>query len=208
MRASRAYIAGFGTTSVLVASALLLLAVVSALVAFRGWPGTGLTENASSVVVGQPQRLAVEGRPQVALNASPAAAAVAGSPARGTAAAASGGARIAGTQVIRTAADTGPVATIRDPDCCARFRGDNEPTQRALQPPVDPADQAPGGLLPETLLTPQVNRVTQGLGDTTQGLTDNLGGTVGRLDPRLGQTVTDTGRMVAELVRGLGRPRL
>jgi hypothetical protein len=206
MRASRAYIAGLGTTSVLVASALLLLAVVSALVAFRGWPGTGLTENVSSVVVGQPQRLAVEGPPQVALNAAPAAAAVAGSPARGTAAAASSGLRIGGTQVIRTAAESTPVPTVRDPDCCRRFRSDNEPTQRALLPP-DTDAQPPGGLLPETPLTPQVNRLTDGLGDTTQGVTDGLGGTVRRLNPQLGQTVTDTGRMLAELIRGLGRPQ-
>lgn len=40
MRARVAYISSLGTTAILVAAALLLLAVVSAIVAFRGWPGS------------------------------------------------------------------------------------------------------------------------------------------------------------------------
>src|SRR3954470_10871341 len=39
MRARVAYISSLGTTAILVAAALLMLAVVSAIVAFRGWPG-------------------------------------------------------------------------------------------------------------------------------------------------------------------------
>jgi hypothetical protein len=39
MRARFAYISSLGTTAILVAAALLMLAVVSAIVAFRGWPG-------------------------------------------------------------------------------------------------------------------------------------------------------------------------
>jgi hypothetical protein len=41
LRASKAYIASLGTTSVLIASSLLMLAFVSALVAYKGWPGAG-----------------------------------------------------------------------------------------------------------------------------------------------------------------------
>ena len=84
MRAYRAYIAGVGTTGVLVASAVLLFAVVSTLVAFRGWPGSDLTDDMSNLVVDEPKRLAVDGPVQVAQNAAPAAAAVAGSPTPGT----------------------------------------------------------------------------------------------------------------------------
>src|SRR5690349_1222888 len=40
MRARVAYISSLGTTAILVAAALMLLAVVSAIVAFRGWPGS------------------------------------------------------------------------------------------------------------------------------------------------------------------------
>jgi hypothetical protein len=39
MRARVAYISSLGTTAILVAAALLMLALVGALVAFRGWPG-------------------------------------------------------------------------------------------------------------------------------------------------------------------------
>jgi hypothetical protein len=39
MRARAAYISSLGTTGILVSSALLMLAMVSALVAFRAWPG-------------------------------------------------------------------------------------------------------------------------------------------------------------------------
>src|SRR3954463_847698 len=39
MRARFAYISSLGTTAILVAAALLMLAVVSAIVAYRGWPG-------------------------------------------------------------------------------------------------------------------------------------------------------------------------
>src|SRR3954451_17574217 len=39
MRARFDYISSLGTTAILVAAALLMLAVVSAIVAFRGWPG-------------------------------------------------------------------------------------------------------------------------------------------------------------------------
>jgi hypothetical protein len=40
MRARVAYISSLGTTAILVAAALLMLAVVGALVAFHGWPGS------------------------------------------------------------------------------------------------------------------------------------------------------------------------
>ncbi len=46
MRARVAYISSLGTTAILVAAALLMLAIVGALVAFRGWPG-----NANGAVV-------------------------------------------------------------------------------------------------------------------------------------------------------------
>lgn len=53
MTASRAYIAGIGTTGVLIGFALLILAVVSALVAFRGWPGDTAADGAGAVTFGE-----------------------------------------------------------------------------------------------------------------------------------------------------------
>src|SRR5690349_19108998 len=49
MRARVAYISSFGTTAILVAAALLMLAVVSAIVAFRGWPGAANADGGQSV---------------------------------------------------------------------------------------------------------------------------------------------------------------
>ena len=205
MRASRAYIAGFGTTGVLVGSALLLLVVVSTLVAFQGGPGNDFADDIGSLVVDEPERLPVEGPVQVALNASTAAAAVAQAPAPGSAAATR-------APVAPRAGTADPPVTVPttifagDPDRGRNFN--NRGGDGGGGGPVDtgPAPD-PGGLLPENPLSPQVNRVTDGLGDTTQGLTDGLGYTVGRLNPQLGQTLTDTGRGLSDLIRSLGEPR-
>ena len=50
---SRAYIAGIGTTGVLIGFALLILVVVSAIVAFRGWPGDAVVGGAGALTVGE-----------------------------------------------------------------------------------------------------------------------------------------------------------
>jgi hypothetical protein len=49
MRARVAYISSLGTTAILVAAALLMLAVVGAIVAFRGWPGAANADGVQSV---------------------------------------------------------------------------------------------------------------------------------------------------------------
>lgn len=49
MRARFAYISSLGTTAILVAAALLMLAVVGAIVAFHGWPGTADGQTVDSV---------------------------------------------------------------------------------------------------------------------------------------------------------------
>jgi hypothetical protein len=49
MRARAAYISSLGTTAILVAAALLMLAVVGAIVAFRGWPGAANAAGVQSV---------------------------------------------------------------------------------------------------------------------------------------------------------------
>jgi len=49
MRARVAYISSLGTTAILVAAALLMLAVVGAIVTFRGWPGAANADPVQSV---------------------------------------------------------------------------------------------------------------------------------------------------------------
>jgi hypothetical protein len=204
MRADRAYIAGLGTTGVLVGSALLLLAVVSTLVAFRGWPGTDVAEDIGNLVVGDSERpLAVQDGPaRVAREAAPAAGAVAETAAPGTAAAAS-------APAARTTAGSSRTRprTIVPPRERVVFRDDGRLEQQGSTTEPNPlSDRAgPGSLLPQTPVSAEVQRVTSGLGDATQGLTDGLGQTVGQLSPPLGDTLTDTGRLLADLLRALGQ---
>lgn len=54
MRARVAYISSLGTTAILVAAALLMLAVVGAIVAFRGWPGAANGSDVQSVPLTSP----------------------------------------------------------------------------------------------------------------------------------------------------------
>ena len=56
MRARAAYISSVGTTTILVAAAIFMLGVVSALVAFRGWPGNGTGDGVTSVPLDVPPR--------------------------------------------------------------------------------------------------------------------------------------------------------
>ncbi len=55
MQARAAYIRSIGTTGILVAAALLMLATVSALVAYDGWPGGAEREGVTSVPVQTPR---------------------------------------------------------------------------------------------------------------------------------------------------------
>ena len=67
MRARFAYISSLGTTAILVAAALLMLAVVSAIVAFRGWPGdasgAGAVQSVPLAPGGASERVALVRRP-------------------------------------------------------------------------------------------------------------------------------------------------
>jgi hypothetical protein len=58
MRARVAYISSLGTTAILVAAALLMLALVGALVAFRGWPGNANGAAVQPVPLGLGSRIA------------------------------------------------------------------------------------------------------------------------------------------------------
>src|SRR5947209_16012115 len=60
MRARVAYISSLGTTAILVAAALLMLAVVGAIVAFRGWPGAANAQGVQSVPLSPPLSAASE----------------------------------------------------------------------------------------------------------------------------------------------------
>src|SRR4051794_41224458 len=67
MSVNRAYITSLGTTAILVASSLLVLAVTSTIVAFDGWPGHSAAAAVDRVTVKVP---AVAAQPVPAASAS------------------------------------------------------------------------------------------------------------------------------------------
>lgn len=67
MRAKKAYIASFGTTGTLIAAALLTMSVMSAIVAFNGFPGQSIQDPIGSVQVQERQApLSIEKHPAAA----------------------------------------------------------------------------------------------------------------------------------------------
>ena len=60
VKTGKAYISSLGTTGLLVASSVLLLVVVGALVAFDRWPAGSSTGQADAVIVGGPDRVVAE----------------------------------------------------------------------------------------------------------------------------------------------------
>jgi hypothetical protein len=188
MRASRAYIASIGTTSVLIASSVMLLIVVSTIVAFRGWPGDDIANGLESLVVDKDRpSLDVSGPTQLAADAAPAAGAVAGAPAPGSPAAkalatdeASGRADAPRSRVLGGLRSVPPAAGGPAPTALPPASGDGAA-------PPSPPDSATGGL-----------------GDTTEEVTRDLGDSFGQTSPQLGETVTDTGQALSDLVQQLG----
>jgi len=140
MRARAAYISSLGTTGILVAAALMMLALVSALVGFSAWPG-GMTDSVASVPIArgadapvaltQVRRVAVRERP-AALRAD-----------RTTAAAAPRAVSTEGL-VKTTAADPGPADVVKVPS----------DVHMTLPPPGSPTAPQPPGTGPALEPTP------------------------------------------------------
>ena len=83
MRTTRALFAGLGTTGSLVAAAAGVFLVASAVIAFKGWPGTGFTDRIDSLFVKDappPVAWDKRGTQVAAASAGTAAGAVAGTP--------------------------------------------------------------------------------------------------------------------------------
>ncbi len=184
----------------LVAATLLLFVVVSALVAFRAWPDSGLSEAVSDLFVDDgPAALTVDGPAQVALDAAAAAAAV------GAAAAP----RIRGGRGSRRWSQWNGARRPARHDRPRWERAAERDRRAAHHPPprlaFRPRARAAGvAAVPRRHPGSGVGGVRRGLGDTTQGVTDGLGQTVGGVNPDLGKTVTDTGEALSDLVRGVG----
>lgn len=187
MRATKAYIASLGTTGVLLGASILMLAVVSAVVAFDRWPSGNISTRVQTLVIAErpaPLRVTVDsGAPSATGDAGAAAPGASGS-ADGVPAPAQ---VVAGELVTRddnrapgsdTPGSGGPVETPL-PDAVADETG---PIINAISNPDTTAGQ---------------------VADGTQSFTDGLGGAVGGLNPELGGLVAGAGQAAAQLLRDL-----
>ena len=192
MRATKAYIASLGTTGLLLAFAASLLLLVGTLFAFDAWPGADIRDAVESVLLDDEDdaEVQVSGPEQVALDAAPAALAVAATPTGGAAPGAAGGGG-GGTGGSGGGDTTGP-GTID-----GGGGGGGGGTGDGIVPTTDGGTPIPG--------TPGVDtaRGTNELADGTEQVTNNLGNTVGQVSPQLGNTVTETGQALGDIVRDL-----
>lgn len=185
MRATRAYAASIGTTGVLIVCALLMLALVSAIVAFNGWPGSAIPDRIENVLVGDDEpEFALAGPDQVAADAAPAAAAVAAAPLPAA------GSPESGVSVLPGIDAPPPPADSVDP-------GDGGPV-----PPVTPIDPPTIVTDPPVAQVPPVTPLVDGLVDTTTGVVAPIGDQLGL---PIGDPVSDTGGAVGEIVDELTR---
>jgi hypothetical protein len=192
MRATKAYIASLGTTGLLLAFAASLLILVGTLFAFDAWPGADIRDAVDSMLVDDdddPVQLA--GPEQVALDASPAALAVAASPTGGTAPDSAGG-------DLGGAGGTGGGGGAGTPGGSLDGGGGGGGTGEGVTAPG-------GGGVPSLPTAPSVDtgQGTNQLADGTEQVTNNVGNTVGQVNPNLGNTVTETGEALSDIVRDL-----
>jgi len=184
MRATKAYIASLGTTGVLLGASLLMLAVVSAVVAFNRWPDSGVSTRVQTLMLND------QAAPIRVSAVAPGARA-------GAAAAAARGAAARGGTVPRVLGRTftgGRLGTI----------GSGPPPAPAQ--PLRPPFPITGPTGPIEVPNPSPREVGKQVADQAQQATDSAGATVGGANPQAGQAVTDGGRAVADALRQLPLP--
>ena len=190
MKATKAYIASLGTTGVLLAASILMLAVVSAVVAFDRWPGGQVAAPVKTLVLtdkAAPIRVsarAAEPSATASARSAPSAAGALGRAPRNTA---TSGERIG------TPGGSAPAATPTRPVAAA--------PPAIVKPPVDVPPAPP---IFDTISNPGT---TAGqVADGTQAVTDTAGVSVGRVSPEVGGAVAGAGQAVAQTVRELPLP--
>jgi hypothetical protein len=182
MSVSRAYIAGVGTTGVLIGFALLTLAVFSAIIAFRGWPGDAAVEGAGAMSVSDSGRLIELDPPRLgggATAATPGQGAQ-GAPARGRAGTVDAGAGVVDVKGVESSG-------MRQ--------------LKAGPGGVGPTDQPDAPSLPAG---PVGGPVTDGVPDGTEGATGAAGDALGQAGAPGGDSVSQVGQGLSEAVSGAG----
>jgi hypothetical protein len=189
MKATKAYIASLGTTGVLLAAALLMLAVVSAVVAFDRWPNGNVSTRVQTLVLAdRPAPIRVSARGNTAAGAQ--------SRAPGSSSAVQRG-RV-------------PSATVR------RFNGRapasvQQPSSNNPLKALPPAVAGPLAPVQETadpIISTISNPATTAgqVADGAQAVTDSTGVSLGRVSPQLGGAVTNAGETAAATIRDVPLP--
>jgi hypothetical protein len=189
MKATKAYIASLGTTGVLLAASILMLAVVSAMVAFDRWPGDSVQNPAQTLVLS-------DKAPAIRVSAK-----TSGPSATPAAARRAGAVRSATPRALR---NSGDVAGQRF--ASPRVGGAAPTTTAPAVPPVIP--KTPSIPSPDNILTPISNpgTATSQVADGAQAITDQAGISVGRVNPDVGNTVAGAGQQVSQAIRELPLP--
>jgi hypothetical protein len=190
MRATKAYIASLGTTGVVLAASLLMLAVVSAVVAFDRWPGSAVQSPAQTLLL-------VDKAPAIRVSAN------------SLAPSATAAARTTGRVPVAAVA---PRATFNGGGVAGqRF---TSPSTGVPAPAASPLPGVPKA--PEVPQVPSAENVIDSISnpgttagqiaDGTQAVTDQAGVSVGRVSPDVGNTVSDTGQQVSGTLRDIPLP--
>ncbi len=185
VRATRAYIAGFGTAGSLLAGAAIVFFFASAVVSFRGWPQVGAQATPVAVIAGQSRASSSLTRVrQFTAAASGQTGSVAGQTASGT-----------GPAGLRLAFGQSQTATV----VVTRLgsHGAHRASFTATTPSAPPVSTPPTPTPCSTCGRPTLGAT---LGAATQAVTTTLGSTVAGAGSQLGSVVTGlTGAVAGNL---------
>jgi len=214
-RATRAYLAGIGTSGSLLAGAALMFIVASALVAYRGWPHVAAQPSPGEVVVSPrsaPAATSPLGRRLAFVAGTAGPGGLAGAGGRGGGVGGAGGAVGAGTHrsVGAPASTSRPTGTssapggggaLGTPGCasCGSGPAPSSPVPVAAPPPQQVVHNVTGAL--GTVVSGAGGKLSSGVKHTTSA----VGGAVGAINPSVGGGVSATGSGAATAVGGVTR---
>jgi hypothetical protein len=191
MKATKAYIASLGTTGVLLGASILMLAVVSAVVAFDRWPTGNVSTRVQTLVLSdKPAPIRVSATASGVTGAAAVARATTGGVAvpralrNGDGVA---GQRIAAGRPAAPSTPAGPLPIVAPA------------VPKALQPVTDQSQQ-----IIYTISNPST--ATTQVADGAQSVTDAAGVSVGRVSPQVGDAVAGAGQAAAQAVREVPLP--
>lgn len=184
MSVNRAYITSLGTTAILVASSLILLAVTSAIVAFDGWPGHSAAAAVDRVTVKIPP-----------VAAQPVAATTAGSTTTTSATFRAASVTVVGGPGARRSAPTSaPTAPVEQP-----VPGDQGATAGTAPVSDTSAAQRQSSASSPPGSTPRP-------GDPVRQTTDAAGDSIAPVSPAGAQAVVNAGEAVATAIDTVAPP--